>query len=169
MTEDVQHIILKLGKKFLLLAAILVVLDILYRVTLYPRDRERYCTLTQYAQIPVKDSTDIIYLGESSNHSFSPADKDQRAISDMSEDMMPGHTVARLSKDACHAGIYYDILANIPRKSDVQTVIVTVNMRTFTSEWIYSSLETALRTASGSGFGVAHTDIVMWFGRALLS
>lgn len=145
MTEDVQHIILKLGKKFLLLAAILVVLDILYRVTLYPRDRERYCTLTQYAQIPVKDSTDIIYLGESSNHSFSPADKDQRAISDMIEDMMPGHKVARLSKDACHAGIYYDILRNIPRKNPVKTVIVTVNMRSFSSEWIYAELEKPLQ------------------------
>lgn len=145
MTEDVQHIILKLGKKFLLLAAVLVVLDIVYRIALYPRDREKYCSLIKYSRIPVKDSTDIIYLGESSNHSYSPEDEDQRPISDMIGDMMPGHKVARLSKGACHAGIYYDILRNIPRKSPVKTVIVTVNMRSFSSEWLYADLEKPLQ------------------------
>jgi len=53
--------------------------------------------------------------------------------------------VGKLSKDACHAGVYYDILCNIPRKNPVKTVIVTVNLRSFSSEWIYSDLEKPLQ------------------------
>ncbi len=145
MTDETRNIILKIGKKFLLLAMVLVVIAIVYRIFLYPKDREKYCTLMQYSLLPVQDSTDIIYLGESSNHSCSPKDKDTRAISDMIGDMMPGHRVGRLSKDACHAGIFYDILRNIPRKNPVKTVIVTVNLRSFSSEWIYAELEKPLQ------------------------
>lgn len=145
MTEETRHIIRKIGMKFLLLAMVLVVLDLVYRFTLYPKDREKYCTLLTYSRIPVQDSTDIIYLGESSNHSCSPLDEDQRAISEMLGGLMPGHRVGKMSKDACHAGIFYDMLRNIPRKSPVKTVVVTVNMRSFSSEWIYADLERPLQ------------------------
>ncbi len=145
MTDEAQHIILQLGKKFLLLAAVLLMLDVVYRFTLYPKDRDENCTLMPYSLKPVEENDDIIYLGESSNHSCSPDDQDQRAISEMMDDLMPGHKVGRLSKDACHAGIFYDILRNIPRKNPVKTVIVTVNLRSFSSEWIYSDLEKPLQ------------------------
>ena len=145
MTNETKHIILQLGRKFLLLAAVLVVLDIVYRFTFYPKDRDENCTLMPYSMKPVKENDDIIYLGESSNHSFCESDTDQRAISEMINDLMPGHKVGKLSKDACHAGVYYDILRNIPRKNPVKTVIVTVNMRSFSSEWIYSDLEKPLQ------------------------
>lgn len=145
MTNETKHIILQLGRKFLLLAAVLVVLDIVYRFTFYPKDRDENCTLIPYSMKPVKENDDIIYLGESSNHSFCASDTDQRAISEMIDDMLPGHKVGKLSKDACHAGVYYDILRNIPRKNPVKTVIVTVNLRSFSSEWIYSDLEKPLQ------------------------
>ena len=145
MTDETRHIILKIGKKVLWLFLLLVVLDIIYRFTLYPRDLERNCTLAEYSKIPVRDTADIIYLGESSNHSFGPADTDKRSIATMIGDLMPGHKMGSISKGAVHAGIYYDILRNIPRESPVKTVIVTVNMRSFSSEWIYSNLEQALQ------------------------
>lgn len=145
MTNETKHIILQLGRKFLLLAAVLAVLDIVYRFTFYPKDRDENCTLIPYSMKPVKENDDIIYLGESSNHSFCASDTDQRAISEMIDDMLPGHKVGKLSKDACHAGVYYDILRNIPRKNPVKTVIVTVNLRSFSSEWIYSDLEKPLQ------------------------
>lgn len=145
MTNETKHIILQLGRKFLLLAVVLAVLDIVYRFTFYPKDRDENCTLIPYSMKPVKENDDIIYLGESSNHSFCASDTDQRAISEMIDDMLPGHKVGKLSKDACHAGVYYDILRNIPRKNPVKTVIVTVNLRSFSSEWIYSDLEKPLQ------------------------
>lgn len=145
MTNETKHIILQLGRKFLLLAVVLAVLDIVYRFTFYSKDRDENCTLIPYSMKPVKENYDIIYLGESSNHSFCESDTDQRAISEMIDDMLPGHKVGKLSKDACHAGVYYDILRNIPRKNPVKTVIVTVNLRSFSSEWIYSDLEKPLQ------------------------
>jgi len=145
MTDETRHIIFKIAKKFLLLLLLLVVMDLVYRFTLYPRDLERNCTLTEYSQIPIRDTADIIYLGESSNHSYGPADTDRRSIATMIEDLMPGHKMGSISKGAVHAGVYYDILRNIPRDNSVKTVIVTVNMRSFSSEWIYSNMEPALQ------------------------
>lgn len=144
MTEEKRHIIKRILLKLLMLVLLLVVLDVVYYFTLYPKDLKENCSLMELSQRAEK-GVDVVYLGESSNHTFSEDDTDKRFICEMVDDLLPEHHVGNLAKDACHAGIYYDILANIPRKSDVQTVIVTVNMRTFTSEWIYSSLETALR------------------------
>ena len=98
----------------------------------------------QRSQLPVSEGDDIIYLGESSNHAVADDEPDQRFISDMLQDLLPGHRVGNLDKDACHAGVYYDIMRNIPAQSPVRTAVVTVNIRSFSTEWIYSDLETAL-------------------------
>ena len=144
MTEEKRHIIKRILLKLLMLVLLLAVLDVLYFFTLYPKDMKENCTLMEISQ-RAKEGVDIVYLGESSNHTYSEDDTDKRFICEMVDDFLPEHHVGNLAKDACHAGVYYDILANIPRKNEVKTVIVTVNMRSFTSEWIYSSLETALR------------------------
>lgn len=135
----------KLALKFLLLAGVLALLDIVYLYTLYPKDLEANCTLMQRSMMPVEQHADVVYLGESSNHAVADDEEDKRFISDMLQDLLPDHRIANLDKDACHAGIYYDILRNIPAESPVKTAIVTVNMRSFTAEWIYSSLEVPLR------------------------
>ena len=144
MTREKRHIIKRILLKLLLLALLLVVLDVIYYFTLYPKDLSENCTLMEISQ-RAKEGVDIVYLGESSNHTYSEDDRDKRFICEMVDDFLPEHHVGNLAKDACHAGVYYDILANIPKENDVKTAIVTVNMRSFTSEWIYSSLETALR------------------------
>lgn len=144
MTDNERHIIRKLLFKTLMVLLLLAVLDVVYYYTLYPKDLEENCTLMEISQ-RAKDGVDIVYLGESSNHTYSETDTDRRFICQMIDDMLPEHHVGNLTKDACHAGVYYDILRNIPRESDVKIAIVTVNMRSFTAEWIYSSLEPALR------------------------
>lgn len=128
----------------LMLLGLLVVVDVIYYFTLYPKDLKENCTLMELSQ-RAKHGVDMVYLGESSNHTYSDSDTDKRFICEMIDDLLPEHQVGNLAKDACHAGIYYDILRNIPKNCDVRTVIVTVNMRSFTSEWIYSVLETPLR------------------------
>ena len=144
MTDTTKNIIRKILVKLLVLLVILVALDVVYYFTLYPKDLEEQTTLMEISQ-RAKNGVDIVYLGESSNFSYAETDTDRRFICMMIEDSLPGHHVGNLSKRACHAGIYYDILQNIPPKNDVKTAIVTVNMRSFTSEWIYSNLETPLR------------------------
>ena len=145
MPSNCLKTIKKLALKFLLLAGVLALLDIVYLYTLYPKDLEANCTLMQRSMMPVEQNADVVYLGESSNHAVADDEDDKRFISDMLQDMLPDHRIANLDKDAGHAGIYYDILRNIPAESPVKIAIVTVNMRSFTAEWIYSSLEVPLR------------------------
>lgn len=144
MPSNCIKTIKKLALKFLLLAGVLTLLDVVYRFTLYPKDLEANCTLMQRSMMPMEQNADVVYLGESSNHAVADDEDDKRFISDMLQDMLPDHRIANLDKDACHAGIYYDILRNIPTESPVKIAIVTVNMRSFTAEWIYSSLEVPL-------------------------
>ena len=144
MTDTTKHTVKKLLLKLLMVLLVLAALDVIYYYTLYPKDLTENCTLMALSERAM-EGVDIVYLGESSNHTYSDADTDKRFICEMIDDMLPEHRVGNLAKDACHAGVYYDILRNISRNSDVKTAIVTVNMRSFTSEWIYSSLEPALR------------------------
>ena len=145
MNDTTRHTFRKLTVKFLLLVAVLAVADLVYRYTLYPRDLKEHSGMMELSQLPVDEDADIIYLGESSNHNCNEADTDRRPISQMIEDQLPGHRVAALVKNATHAGVFYDIMNNVPRRSPVRIAVVTVNMRSFTSEWIWSNLETPLR------------------------
>lgn len=145
MKENTKNILCKAGLKLLLLAALLAAMDVIYYFTFYQKDLEENCSLTELSQLPLLEGDDMIYLGESSNFSFCESDTDRRAISEMLDELLPEHKVGKLSKGACHASIYYDIMRNIPDQSQVKTAIVTVNLRSFSSEWIYSNLEVALR------------------------
>lgn len=145
MKENTKNTLCKAGLKLLLLATLLAAMDVLYYFTFYPKDLDKNCSLMKLSQKPLSEGDDMVYLGESSNHSFCESDTDQRAISEMLDELLPEHKVGKLSKGACHAGIYYDILRNISGQSQVKTAIVTVNLRSFSSEWIYSNLEVALR------------------------
>jgi len=145
MKENTKNTLRKIGMKLLLLIAILAVLDVLYFFTFYPKDLEEHCSLMELSQKPVPEGDDIVYLGESSNHAYSEADTDRRPISMMLDSLLPAHKVGNLGKAACHASIYYDVLRNIPRQNKIKVAVVTVNMRSFSSEWIYSKLEIALR------------------------
>lgn len=135
----------KILLKFLLLFVVLVCLDIVYRHTLYSKDLRENCTLMERSLKPLEENADIAYLGESSNHAVAEDEEDKRFISDMLQDLLPNHRVCNMDKDACHAGIYYDILRNIPTNAPIRTAIVTVNIRSFSTEWIYSDLEVPLQ------------------------
>ncbi len=140
-----KQILRNIAFKFLLLAAVLAVLDVVYRYTFYERDLREGCTLMERSLKPVAEGADIAYLGESSNHAVADDEEDKRFISDMLQDLLPDNRVCNMDKDACHAGIYYDILRNIPKDNPVRVAVVTVNLRSFSAEWIYSSLEVALQ------------------------
>ena len=80
MKESTKNTLRKIGMKLLLLIAVLAVLDVLYYYTYYPKDLKEQCSLMNLSQKPTLEDGDIIYLGESSNHSFCEADSDQRYI-----------------------------------------------------------------------------------------
>lgn len=145
MQENTKHIILKLLRKSLWVLLVLCLLDVIYYYGWYKKDLQNECSLMELSQIAVDEDADIVYLAESSNHTLGIHDTDTGKISDMIARQVPQYKVSSLTKDACHAGIYYDVLRNIDPDSHVKMAIVTVNMRSFSSEWIHSDLETPLQ------------------------
>ncbi len=93
----------------------------------------------------IPDSAQVLYIGESSNNRTHFLDKDKRKISGFIDDYFPKLKIASITQPAYHAGAYYVLLQNIPDKSKIKTIIVTLNFRTFDANWRYSNLETAIQ------------------------
>lgn len=92
----------------------------------------------------VNKDTDILYIGESSNSSAHGDDFDPRKISEFVSDFYPSLIVDDITKPAAHAGNYKVLLKHLPKDNSIQTLIVTLNLRSFGIGWIQSDLETSL-------------------------
>ncbi len=134
----------KILYKFILLAVLLIVMSVVYTKFFYESDIQEHSEIINLVRdLPPK--TDIVYIGESSNNTVGNDDIDQRAISDFINDYYPNLKVADITKAASHSGIYKVLVKYIPENSQISTLIVTLNLRSFDAVWIHSSLETALQ------------------------
>ena len=96
--------------------------------------------------LPLKnEKPQILYLSESSNFSIHQNDTDTRKISEMLSSYRPDLKIHTAEKGALHAGIYKILLQQIPKNSSIETVVLTLNLRSFGADWIYSKLETSLQ------------------------
>ena len=154
----------KLGLKLVLLLAILLVLNFIYKYTLYENDIQAYSPIINLVRNVVKDKCKIVYVGESSNITYREDDLDKRSISEFVGDYFPSEKIGSITKEASHAGIYYELLSNIPKNTEVKTIIVTLNLRSFNANWVYSSLETPLQKSL-----VLIKNYPPLFNRAMLS
>ena len=134
----------KLTYKTLLLLALLIVMNFVYSRWFYEKDIQKYSPIVNLVR-KIPPDADIIYVGESSNITFRPDDLDKRSISSFLSDFYPGLKVYDITKPAAHAGIYKVLLRQLPENGKPQTVVVTLNLRSFDAQWIYSGLETPLQ------------------------
>jgi len=123
----------------------LVVLNWVYSKWFFEKDLRKHSDIVELSWQVVEDSCRIIYLGESSNNNYGEEESNHRKISDFTSDYFPTAKMGDLTKSASHAQTYYYMLKHIPASSAVETVVVTMNLRSFGPLWIYSKLETALR------------------------
>ena len=128
-----------------LVVALVAAVAVIYRYTVYPKDIAKNCELMELVDEAVQSNAEIIYLGESSDFTVASYDSDHRSICRMMADSLDGPRVCDMASAATHAGVFYDMMNRLPHKSNIHTAVVTVNMRSFTAEWIYSKLETPLR------------------------
>ena len=135
----------KLLIRILMSAALLVLLNWVYSKWFFEKDLRTHSDIVEMSWQVVDDSCRIIYLGASSNNHYGDEELNRRKISDFTSDYFPTVQLGDLTKEASHAQTHYYLLKHIPKKSAVETVVVTMNLRTFDAGWIYSSLETALR------------------------
>lgn len=115
-----------------------------YKRLFFEKDLQEYSPIINLVrEVPL--DADIIYMGESSNNSVREDDLDKRKISDFISDYYPGLGLYDMTKPAAHAGIFKVLLEHVPEESQVETVIVTMNLRSFNAQWIHSPLETSLQ------------------------
>jgi hypothetical protein len=134
----------KIVPKVLLLLVLLAGMNLLYERLLLPGDIEAYSESAALT-LAVQDSSEILYLGESSNVTIADEDVEKLSISQFLGEYFPTVRLGTISKGALHAGNYYDMLRSIPKGSPVKAVVVTMNLRSFNAGWIHSKLETALQ------------------------
>lgn len=111
----------------------------------YKNDLMTHSEMVTMSWKVAEDRLQLVYLGESSNKTYAYYDQDQRKISEMVAEGLPGLRCGDITKEASHAEVYYYLLKNIPKDNCVETVVVTMNLRSFGPYWIYSTLETALQ------------------------
>lgn len=131
--------------KFALLAALLVLMNWIYGRFFFKNDLLKHSDEIQLTWDVVKDSCVLIYTGESSNLTYTKSEADHRKISDFVFEHFPNLRCGDISKAASHAEVYYYLLENIPDNAPVETVIVTMNLRSFGYNWIESELETPIQ------------------------
>lgn len=131
--------------KSLLLLLILISVNYIYKYLFLEADLQLHSPIINLVRNVVDEECTVIYLGESSNITTRENDLDKRPISDFISDYYPTIKFGTITKEASHAGIYYELLRNIPENAKVKTVIVTMNMRSFNANWLYSDLETPLQ------------------------
>jgi hypothetical protein len=137
--------LLPLLYKLFLLLVIVVVLNFVYKQFFFENDLHKYCEMIDNIRKIGDDKSEIVYVGESSDFTYRSNDADKRAISKFISDYYPTKKFGFLQRAATHAGMYYEYLRNIPENSNVETIIVTLNLRSFDANWIYSNLETPLQ------------------------
>ncbi len=123
----------------------LLILNWVYSRWFLEKDLRKHSDIVELSWQVTDDSCRIIYLGESSNSHYGDEESSHRKISDFTAEYFPRVKMGDLTKEASHAQTYYYMLKHIPATSAVETVVVTMNLRSFGPLWIYSKLETPLR------------------------
>jgi len=126
------------------LLVLLAGMNLLYKRLFFEKDLQEYSPIINLVRDMPLDA-EIIYLGESSNNTAREDDLDKRKISDFIGDYYPDLSLYALTKPAAHAGVFKVLLQHMPEESKVETVIVTLTLRSFNAQWIHSPLETSLQ------------------------
>lgn len=132
----------------LMLAGVLALANIVYIHWFYYNDVVEADATMLFKLDSLQENCDVIYLGESSNATYSPNDTCALSISQLIQRQCPDVKVGTLEHGAYHAAGYLELIKNIERGTKVKTLIVTMNLRSFGIGWINSDLETPLMKAN---------------------
>ncbi len=155
---------MKLAIKIILTCATFFLLNEIYSWHHFDEDVARFAD--QYHQVLKVKDADVIYFSASSN--FGPDDGSEThplKISQILSNLLGGAIqVEAVNKPASHLGSFNNYLALLPENATCETLVVTVNLRSFGPDWIHSELETSLNQAA-----VFYNQRPALFNRLLLS
>jgi hypothetical protein len=138
--SDVKNILIKV----LYFIISLILIGFIYNFLFYETDLEKHSGII-FNLRNVEEKSQILYFGESSNFTSRSDDKEKKRISAFAAEYFPKLNFNVVDNSAYHAGNFKVLLQNISASSPVQTVVITMNLRSFGADWIYSDLETALQ------------------------
>lgn len=138
-----QDFIKYIGLRIVLLISIVLISNKIYEVTFWKSDISKHGDILENLW-QVNEDADVIYFGESSNFHGTLMDSNQFAISTVLDKQLPDLKVDVIHNSGIHAGTYYAVIQNIPESHKVKYLVITMNFRSFTSNWRYSQSENYL-------------------------
>ena len=139
-----MEIVKKIGLRAGMLAIILVLANWIYEQTFWKKDLVAGEGKILTELIQAQDSADVVYMGESSNFTYDKKDSVQKTICEFTADYFPRLQFKQIQKGAIHAGTFLALLKHLKDQRRLQTVVITMNLRSFDAAWIHSKLETSL-------------------------
>ena len=130
--------------RILILTGILLSFNFIYKAYLYEKDIQEHSEIIGIVRNLPADC-EVVYFAESSNFTSHKDDNDKRRISEFAADYYPGLKFHHIDNGALHAGNYRILMQHIEDTLPIKTIIVTLNLRSFGADWIYSRLETSLQ------------------------
>ncbi len=133
--ESIGPVLVGVIKRFLVFGIVFFLVNWIYKVTLYPEERYKFSRVAGQLDTAFKTS-DIVYLGESSNTSFNPwTDTLGYSVSQWLQYYFDSSVrVTGVSHDGYHVGMFRKMLGLLPERGKngrMPTLVVTVNMRSF--------------------------------------
>lgn len=129
------------------IAGIVVLANLAYvQLGLYDSDIRTCNAGLLYRTDSLKRCSTALYFGESSNFTYADGDSSKLSIAELIA-QQSGLKLAAISQGAIHASTFRALIQRLDESSTVNTVIVTMNLRSFGINWIESDLETNLSRA----------------------
>jgi hypothetical protein len=127
----------KIALKGILLIGLLVALNFIYKASFFKADLAEFSKVS----IAINQSLDseILYLGDCSDSYFGSDRTSEKGISQILDSLLTDQKVATISETGFNSEMYAAILNNLPEVSKIKTVIVTMNLRSFSSYTRYSN------------------------------
>lgn len=139
-----MEMIKKIGIRIILLVVIVTLSNFIYTATTYESDLQSEGNVLRKFERGVEQA-DILYFSASPNASIHPNDTDQRTMAQMMDELIPQQKLVAVDTGGIHAGVFKKLIVRIPEKSNVKTVVVNMNYRSFGMGWIQSTLENAIQ------------------------
>ena len=134
-SDSLISVLIRVIQRVAVFAILFLLCNWAYQRTLYPSERYKFSKVAGKLDSAL-GSSDVVYLGESSNTSFNPwTDTLGYSVSEWLQYYFDSQVVVKgVSHDGYHIGMFRKMLGLLPEKGKngkQPTVIVTVNMRSF--------------------------------------
>ena len=135
IASSLGPILWRILQRFLVFGILFLVVNAVYERTIYPQEKYTFSKVAGSLDSAFR-SSDIVYLGESSNTSFNPwTDTLGYSVSQWLQYYFDSSVrVTGVSHDGYHVGMFRKMLGLLPKRGKngkMPTLVVTVNMRSF--------------------------------------